>query len=235
MSRTVARSRLHELEGAANHFDVAEVFSAPGRIDTVFRYVREHPPPGAAVIATGYDGRRGQPPYDRWVEFAKPALAAVLADRHLYVSVSSTGPGQTKVFAQAESIWISARPKSERIPTATRQVVVRITQANHPERTKIVSRPRIVDQVVADFNTVETVQPDQYNCGMTLSPVSFSYGFMGANGSELAHVTYTVMASQSPGPCNPMTISIAGRRRTALLGGPQIIRVQRLLGVSTLG
>jgi hypothetical protein len=233
LSRVVARSRLHELEAAENHADAADVWSVSGTIATTLAYVRAHPPAGSTMFADGDSSRPGQPDYARWVEFAEPSVGAVLADRHLYVSVSSTGRDHTSVFAQAESIWVSARPSRERIPAATRRVVVRITQAHRSPRTVIVSRRRLVDEVVAAFNTVEIVQPDVYNCGVMLSPRAFSYEFLAAQGRSLARVTYTVNPGGSPGPCNPMTVRIGGRRRDDLLGGPQIAEVQRLVG--TLG
>jgi hypothetical protein len=48
----------------------------------------------------------------------------------------------------------------------------------------------------------------------------------------VARVTYMVNPGESPGPCNPMTVRIGGRRRDDLLGGPQIAQVQRLLGTT---
>lgn len=139
------------------------------------------------------------------------------------------------MFAQAESIWVSARPNDERIPATTRSVVVRITQAKRAARMLTVSRRREVDQIVAAFNATQVVQPDHFNCGVTFPARSFSYVFRGPQERSLAHVTYSVSPGAEPEPCNPMRVSIYGRRRHELLGGPQIVHVQRMLGIKTAG
>lgn len=234
-SREIPPSKLHELEGADNHADAAEVWAVPGTIRSSLGYVRGHAPVGSTIFASGYDDRPGKPDYDRWVEFAWPSVGDALADRHLYVSVTTVGRGRTSVFAQAESIWVSARPADERIPVATRSVDVRITQAGRPLRTLTVSRRREVDRIVELVNATQIVQPDEFNCGVTLSPRAFEYEFRGEHDRTLARVTYTSTAGTGPGPCNPMTVNIRGHRRDDLLGGLQMVDVQRLLGLKTIG
>lgn len=229
-SHAVPRSQLHELEGAMNHADVAVRSTVPGTLSSVIRYVRRHRPRGSSYFSSGYDGN---PVTDRSIAFAWPQVDEVLADRRLFVSVSFARHGEVELFAQAESIWLSARPRTERFPSSVRRIVLRVSRPRHPTIVRSVTRASTVSRVVALFNAVPITQPDTYNCPAFTDLRTFSYGLLNQSGQTLVEVSYQVPPRASPGPCDAMTVTIAGHSRHALLGGPQVVEIQRIFNIST--
>jgi hypothetical protein len=140
-----------------------------------------------------------------------------------------------RIFAQAESIWLAARPDSERIPARTRTIQIVVRHAHHILRAITVNRPAEVTRTVAAFNDVPIVQPDAYSCPLMLQrrQRGFSYAFRGDGGRVLAHAHYEISAGSSPGFCNPIAVTIWGHRQRDLLGGEPIVAVQRSLGIKT--
>lgn len=107
-----------------------------------------------------------------------------LTDRQLYVSVSADGRDRVKVLAQAESIWLTARPASERIPGRTHAIVIVVRHAHDVLKTITVSRHARVKRIVAAFNDVPIVQPDTYSRAQTIMRLlrNFSYALSGGRG-----------------------------------------------------
>ncbi|MFZ1992914.1 MAG: hypothetical protein WAU75_02305 [Solirubrobacteraceae bacterium] len=157
----------------------------------------------------------------------------MLSDRHLFVSVSSIGPGDVELFAQAESIWLSARPQSERFPASTRQISLRIIQPHHTTLSRDVTRESTVSKVVALLNAVPITQPVHYSCPNFTKVRTFAYQLLSQTGRVLAQVSYQVPLRGSPGPCQAMSVAIGGHSQHALLGGPQVIEIQRIFHIPT--
>ena len=230
--RTVPRSQLHELEAADNHADVAAEWRVHGTLSSAIGYVRRHRPRGSRFYSSGYSGTPSTVT-SRSIAFSWPPVHDVLSDRHLYVSVSSAGHGDIELFAQAESIWLSARPPDERFPASTRQIALRITQPHHPTRARRITRRSTVSRVVALLNAVPITQPVYYSCPAFTKVRAFTYRLLGATGQTLAQVRYQVPLRASPSPCEVMHVAIDGHSRHTLLGGPQVVEVQRIFHIPT--
>jgi hypothetical protein len=145
--------------------------------------------------------------------------------------VFSAHHGKVELYAQAESIWLSARPQGERFPASVRRIVLRVSHLHHLTLVETVSRPSTVSRIVALFDAVPITQPDSYNCPAVTGLRSFSYSLLSESGDALAQSRYEVPPRAAPGPCNAMTVVIAGHPQHALLGGPQVVENQRILHI----
>ena len=232
LRRAVPYSQLHELEEAMNHADFAARWTVPGTLRSVISYVRLHPPPGSSYFSSGYDGNPGSIT-SRSITFAWPPIDEALGDRHLFVGVSSAHQGKVELYAQAESIWLSARPQGERFPASVRRVVLRVRRPHQASLMRTVTRPSTVSRIVARFNAVPITQPDTYNCPAFTDLRSFSYSLLSESGGVLAQVRYEVPPRAAPGPCDAMSVVIAGHPQHVLLGGPQVVDIQRIFHIST--
>ncbi len=228
----IPRSQLHELEAADNHADVGAQWTVLGTLSSVIGYVRRHRPRGSSLFSSGYDGNPGAIT-SRGITFAFSPSNEVLSDRHLSVSVSSAGHGEVELFAQAESIWLSARPRSERFSASTRRIELRITQPHHLTLVRDVTRRPTVGRVIALFNAVPITQPVYYNCPAFTTVRTFSYSLLNQTGQMLARVRYQVPLRAGPSPCEAMSVAIGGHGQHTLLGGPQVVEIQRIFHIPT--
>ncbi len=232
-----ARSHLPALVATTANADAAEVWWVPGTINSVFGYIRAHPPAGSTQSGWGYDGYPGHRGYDKSLTFTWPAIGQVLDNRMLYVSITSLGSDRAEVYAQAESIWVVARPTGERIPATTRSIDVSVQHGHRTLRSLTVTRRAEVIRIVSLFNAMEIVQPATYNCP-AIAPNEqrhISFTFADARARPLAHLSYvesTIPLEHGSGPCNPVALTIDRRSQRPLLGNPQLIRVQKMIGIN---
>jgi hypothetical protein len=200
-------------------------------ISAVDAFLRAHVPAGARLNGSGAGGR----PASASVTFAFPPLGRVLGIRWLVVSMVSLSSDTTALRADAEVQWIQPRPTTERIPRSVRVLEVSVGAPGSAPSTRaiVVSRARVW-QIAADINGLEITQAGVWSCP-SWSPdapvVTFTFR-RAPDGPVVARATELAAATEPTTPCDPMTLTIEGRRWHPLLGGAAVVRTaQRLLGV----
>lgn len=119
-----------------------------------------------------------------------------------------------------------------RLPPGIREIDVR-----SPSGLVSVTSAEKVDRIVRWFDRLPTVRPGTFYCPLLINGPTITLTFRSANGA-VARARY---AADSPdgglvsSQCDPISYSIGGRSRKALVGGRFLQRVQRLLGERLLG
>jgi hypothetical protein len=174
------------------------------------------------------------PPY-LYVAYAFPPVGRVLGTRWLVVAVVGLGGGGAALRADAEVQWIVPRPGAERIPRFVRELDVAVGPPHGAPSTRVsvVNRANVA-RVAAWINRLATAQPGAWSCPSwpADAPV-VTFTFRRALGeAAVARASQLASATEPTTPCDPMTLTITGRRWTPLLGGAAVVRAaQRLLGV----
>jgi hypothetical protein len=200
-------------------------------ISAVDAFLRAHVPAGARLNGYGSGGR----PASASVTFAFPPVGRVLGIRWLVVSMVSLSSDTTALRVDAEVQWIQPRPTVERIPRSVRVLDVSVGPPGVAPSTRaiVVNRARVW-RIAADINGLEITQTGVWNCP-SWSPDAPVVTFMfrrALDGPVVARASELAAATEPTTPCDPMTLTIAGRRWHPLLGGAAVVRTaQRLLGV----
>jgi hypothetical protein len=216
---------------ATRHVDRHGWWTIAEPMSAVYAFLRSHVPAGAHVDSYGGGG---VPPY-LYVAYAFPPVGRVLGTRWLVVAVVGLGGGFTALRADAEVQWIVPRPGAERIPRFVRELDVTVGPPHGAPSTRVSVVNRVmVARVAAWINGLATVQPGAWSCpsGSGDAPV-VTFTFRRALGeAAVVRASQLASATEPTTPCDPMTLTITGRRWTPLLGGAAVVRAaQRLLGV----
>lgn len=220
--------------------DAHDWWLVPAGTDSVLAYLKANASVGSKLDGSGGLYMRGKP-IDQTLDFAWPAVRGVLGERELSVTVMELGDGRTGVLAQAQSDWIVARSRSERIPATVHAIDLSIAVLNGPTTVALtVTNAAEVRSLVWMLNAMPVVQPAVYLCpalienGARVITFSFRASAAGPLLARATYVAYPDLAYDS-GPCNAIDLTIAGRGQKPLLGGDVLRRVQRLIGVRLLG
>jgi hypothetical protein len=213
-------------------------WTVPGDPQSVIDAIEADPPGGAKQegSGSGYDGRTGSSEID--VQYQWPPVAGVLGDRLLEVTVTSLGGGLTGVLAESQSVWIVPRPASERIPAATRIVQISSAVPGAADSGSLtITRDGEVGPIVVLLNRLPIVQPGVTGCpGLMLPAKTITMTFRarprGAALAVLRFVDYRPWKAAYSSECEPVQLSIGGRRRAALDGGGFIRRIERIIGLT---
>jgi hypothetical protein len=213
-------------------------WTVPGDPQSVIDAIAADPPAEARQDGTGSGGNSRTGASELDADYRWPGRAGVLGARLLRVTVTSIGGGLTGVLAQSQSVWIVPRPASERIPAATR--IVQISSA--VPGTADGGRPTItrrgqVGRIVALVNRLPIVQPGATGCpGLMLPAKTITMTFRARVGgvalAVLRYVDYRPWKTAYSSECEPVQLSIGGRRRPALDGGALIKQIERIIGLS---
>src|SRR5579875_2394325 len=198
-----------------------------GRATRVLAYVSAHLPRGAAPSPPGRSARGAG--YAAAESFALPPLPGVLDQRVLSVTVVQLTATETGVRTDGEAVWVSLRPASERLPASVREIV--ITRVSPGEPSGLVARvrdPAKVGRIVAWLNALGIAQPGTMSCPAFGFPL-IRFAFRTGTGEPIAGAS--VYAGGPSGQCNPIELSLRGRRQPPLVGAGFLARVERLLGV----
>jgi hypothetical protein len=215
-------------------------WQAPESTSALLAYIKSHPPSGSKLDGSGelYDNGAL---VDQSLTFEWPPVRGVLGERELSVTLIALRGGGTGVLAQSQSNWIVARSRSERIPATAREVDVSSALLDGPTTVSLsVTVASKVRSLARLLNALPVVQPAVYSCPALLTQGArvITLRFRSAAGGPLlaqaTYVAYRHLAYDS-GPCNAIELTIAGRRRTPLVGGAFLRRIERLLGVALLG
>lgn len=211
-------------EGPPDTPDVATAtrwWRAPGRPQAVLAWVRAHLPSGFTLAGTGTGTYRPSPSAARlsesWTDqFALPAVPGVLTQRWLVVLAVPDG-GQTAIRADAQVVWLPARPAAERIPADARVVTVTPVFGDQAdknlERTDhavTVTDPAKVAGIAALIDGLAIFPPGIFSC-----PADFGAAMrLTFRTSPHGRVVAVVVAGY--GGCGAVSVTINGRSMPAL-------------------
>lgn len=170
----------------------------PGDPAAVLAYVAAHPPAGSRAVITG-PGVEG---------FAWRPRRGVLSTRWLIVHAVALAGGATGVRADAEVVWITPRPRSERIPAGERRL--RVTAVG---REAVITTRHRIDRAAWLLNRLPLAQPGAVNCPLNLG-IRIRLAFRPAR----------AVAVVETGGCGYVTLILRGRRRPPLTGGRGLVR-----------
>jgi hypothetical protein len=189
---------------------------------TVLTFVQSHLPPGSTIFSTGSGGL----PFTQSVVRSWPPVHGVLDDRLLDLEVSARADGGTRLYADAQSQWVIARPKGEHIPAGVREVDVTDGWPSHePFLSRRVRSRATVSKLVKLFNSLELVQPVGINCpAESVTPIVTIVFRAGARARPVAQAKVSSAANFSwpasvPGwACFPISFDVGARSWTPLAG-----------------
>jgi hypothetical protein len=201
-------------------------WTIPEPVSTVYGFVRSHVPPQAKLFTwSGPPGSVGAPAAS-FVAFAFRPGVGYLPLRELAVEMVGLAGGSTGVRADAQVQWVIPRPRGERIPGRARLVEVTVARPGAtPLATRTVTDRYRVHRIAAMIDGLQIVQPEAINCpSYPTSAPEVTFTFRAAAGAPvLARASEPAYASEPTTPCDPMTITIDGRRWTPLLGGAFVV------------
>lgn len=171
------------------------------------------------------------------------------------IVTAATAPGRGPLLrADAQVVWTSPRPSTERIPQPVSYIVVlrrspaaellsRARQAGHPlarrlrhgvtTLRRVIRRPAAVRRIVAAVESLPIVQPGATVCpAESLGPVVY----LGFNASTTRLLAVAVQsAGDEVGNCAPMEFSIRGHEEKPLAEGKKALDVvDEVLGAQLL-
>jgi hypothetical protein len=215
----------------AKHVDRFGWWTVAQPLSMVDAFLRAHAPRGGHLNSWGSGAR----PPSASVTYSFPPVGHVLGTRWLVVSMVALPGGETGLRVDAEVQWIVPRPTAERIPPSVAVLEVGVgAPGRSPSTRAIVVNRAKVWRIASWINALQITQPGVWNCpaevvGAPLVTFTFRRDL---TGPAVAQATELASATEPTTPCDPMTLSIDGRRWTPLLGGAAVVRAaQRLIGV----
>jgi hypothetical protein len=199
----------------------------PGTTDDALHWIQGHLPSRAHQVGGGFAGGVGRLS-TFFVIYGLPAGNRAIASRRLLVAVANLHSG-TAMRVDAQVIWLTTRPASERIPAGVRSVRIVAQRPGQPASApQTVTDAAHVAHIVSLVDGLPAAQPGAYSCPADTGPL-VDLGFIsgGPNPRRLA----TAQADASG--CGGVSLSINGRPQPALTGGPKLIgQLNALLGLS---
>jgi hypothetical protein len=166
-----------------------------------------------------------------------------LASQQLQVTVATLADGRTGIMAQAESVWMVPRPRSERAPTSVRSVAVTLRMGSGPggmkhehAHTYLFTHAAKVTSIVNAFDALPIAQPGLvYSCPamiahMPLLSVRFISGAGFTLGRALVNVYPGSDGASGWNACDPIDFWIGSRRQTPLTSHTFVKQIGRLIG-----
>jgi len=210
-------------------------------------YVEANAPPGTTTSGTGSFGSPGSPG-SQFVAFEWTTNPSSLASRVLVVTVTQLAGGGSAVRADAQVVWITQRPTSERIPAARLLVVSAPPAAggsgaarSSPFRpVTVTSMPRI-DAVSSLLNGFGVTQPGVFSCpafGFPAHQVKLAFFSRPGDKSPAAVAQFAPgLAGVDYAACGgSVLLTLAGKNRPSLdptiTHGALAGRIDRLLGIA---
>lgn len=181
----------------------------------VLQYVKTHPPAGTKSEFAGSGTVTG-------TTFQRPPISGELSIRWLAVEAVGLQGGSTGVRADGEVVWITPRPRSERIPSGARRLVVTETKAGQLLQGPFTfTSRRAIGRAATLLNALPAFQPGVYACpadfGLRVR-VAFYRGATSSSAAPLA------VAMVDPAGCGVVQLTLAGRHQPPLADGYTVTR-----------
>lgn len=188
----------------------------PASPQSVLAYIASHSPAGSKLAFNGSgSGPRG-------LEFAAvgyswPAVSGVLGTRQLAITaVPLQGGHKSAVRVDAEDVWITPRPASERIPASSASLRLEVRRGGSVRQgpIELTSAPTL-ERVITLLNSLPLAQPGVYACPADPG-IRVGLRFFAAKTSS----TPDAVAVVNPFGCGGVQLTLGGRREPALASGP---------------
>ncbi len=206
----------------------------PGRPAAVLAFIKQHRPAGSRLDETG-SGNIG-PGYGV-AGFSWPARARVLSTRRLVVEVVALSGASTALRADAQAVWMTSRPASERVARAVDRLEVTVVKGTRTTQGPLTfTHSRQLKRVRSLINALPAAQP-----GVSACPADFAIRVRLAFYS--AHsVRPLAVALVDPYGCEGVQLTIKGTPQPPLASAafpgsgrvhvpPLVTQVDRILGV----
>ena len=180
----------------------------PGQPLEVLDWIKAHPPGGSTVGVEGSESEfHRTTSWDIGLEW--PPIKGTVDGRELLITVTARSGGGTALRADAQAVWVTPHPPSERIPAAARVLEVKREKPGRHPRSVTIAKPRVVREIAALIDGLPVVQPGTYACPGELS-ISIDRTAH-VPGEPPWHGTRRSRPDASPeGACGPMTLRIRG-------------------------
>jgi hypothetical protein len=218
--------------GTPNLVDQHRWWVVAAKPDQALAYVEAHPPAGSKKVGWGSGGGPGGPTVSS-VTYGWPATAGVLGTRQLVVELVRLGHGRTGVRADAQDVWITPRPDSERVPARVNRLTVTLVRGG-----KVAQGPYTltshakIHAAAAVINSLPLFPPGAYSCPADFGVTVRMQFYSGARVKPAAVAGLDVFG------CQTVALTVGGRGYPALAGwaafGPTrsaTQRVERALGL----
>jgi hypothetical protein len=151
-----------QTQATPNLVDRHAWWTAPGSPNALMSYINSHRPAGASLVSsgTGYLGRAVV-----FETFGWPVTDRRLSSRWLVLEAVGLPGHRTGLRADAEDVWITPRPASERIPSRTTSLVVSVRRGG-----KLINGPFTfirsmrIGAATALINSLSAFQPGASAC-----------------------------------------------------------------------
>jgi hypothetical protein len=196
-----------------NLVDRHQWWIVPGTPKAVLAYISRHAPAGSRVVLTGSGSGPGGVTLTM-VGYGWPAVPGVLGSRELVIGAVRHGE-HTLLRVDAQDVWISPRPASERIPAGTTRLRLVVSRGTKVQQGPLafVSSAKL-QRVTALLNELPAAQPGVVACPSDPGVRVTLRFFAGQPGPPLA------VAVVNPGGCGGVQLTLAGKPQPALAGGP---------------
>ena len=186
----------------------------------VVTFLKAHDPRGFGLLDSSYGIQR--PHYARYLmrTLGSPAIHVREASRYLDETIAAL-PGRTVIRVEARVAWIYPRSPKEKVPSATRKIVVRA-----PKGSRTVTNPAKVAQIVAWFDALRVSPPGAMAVCAAVGRPDITLSFRSASGAQLAHAR---VPAPAPGVCDPIRFRIGNRARRPLIDDASNLSMARRL------
>jgi hypothetical protein len=199
--------------------------------DSVLAYLHSHVPAGAKLDGTSTLSGPNVPTV-RSVQYDWPLRANVLGQRSLVVEVMALPAGLTGVRADAQDLWITPRPQSERIPAGVDRVRVSVTTGGKTTQGPyVLSSHQRVRAAARVIDSLPLFPPGVFSCPADFGIAVKLEFYDGASTAPVA------VANDDPSGCPGVQLTIDGHGQPALAADtpgvktPVTARLERALGL----
>jgi hypothetical protein len=184
----------------------------PGAPQAVLGYIADHGPQGSSSAGIGTGGAGGEAVWNEGLQFAD--VPGVLAQPTVFLEAVVLSDGSTGLRADAEVLWITARPTADALPPGIAWVRITLhgSVPGGQQHTFAVTRARQVHDITAAFADLEAPQPIiRTGCLQPTRPTLIRASFYGRTGR-----TPLAVADVNPYNCATVAMTVHGRREPPL-------------------
>jgi hypothetical protein len=201
-------------------------------LDRVIRFVQTHAHPRPRPWAR-YRGKNNGVRLRPVGSYTFPPVPGRSWERWLNADMIALSGGGTAVIAQTGDGWIHT-PRRALLPRAVKRIDIVSRIGNRSPNVLVhVRRPYEVGSIVADVNGLGLSNAEHIACALTFGGgPTVTLRFRSANGKLLARATVPdTLGGGLSGPCNPLQMTVGGRKAPPLIGADLLLRLQRDLSL----